>query len=72
MDVARGVILMRKQNGIQLRTFRCPICSREMTAPKMQSRKTGIGHPKNMRCWFCGQEEVPLIQIDSQIVRYSC
>ena len=63
---------MRKQNGIQLRTFRCPHCGAISYAPKSENRRTGAGHPKNMWCWSCQREDVQFIQVDCDIIRMSC
>jgi hypothetical protein len=59
-----------KRRNIQLRTFRCPECGAISTAPKMQSKMTGIDHRKDMWCWGC-QQFVVMIQTDSALLKYS-
>lgn len=42
---------MKLKTMAYIRHFKCPICSTEITAPKLS--KTGYGHVKTMYCYVC-------------------
>ena len=50
-----------KINHIIHTTIKCPVCSAEMTAPKMT--RTGSKHVKTMYCYVCKAER-DFIQVD--------
>jgi len=51
-----------KKRCVTQRIFQCPDCGTKMTAPKKSSRRTSVGHIKNIWCFKC-QAEKQFIQI---------
>ena len=46
-----------KKRTVHERIFECPDCQNKMTAWKKDSRRTAIGHIKDMYCPYCKAEK---------------
>lgn len=51
-----------KRQPVTMRDFQCPECSEKISVPKKSSRRTSVGHIKDMWCWKC-KETRKFIQI---------
>lgn len=49
----KGELIMRKRNDSFIVYYRCMKCSGEMSIPRQEGRKRGVGHVKDLWCPYC-------------------